>query len=108
NNNVRYLLKYPLRVGTQWLSVTGITSVEKYRIIEMNRRIRVPAGSFSRCLVVRAREQRAGQGAVEALFYFAPRVGLVKSVSTREYDGKRLVYNVMELVSYRFSRSSSP
>ncbi|MCB9639222.1 MAG: hypothetical protein H6728_07975 [Myxococcales bacterium] len=104
NNNVRYLLKYPLRVGTQWLSVTNITSVERYSIMEIDRKVKVPAGEYKNCLVVKAREQRAGQGAVEALFIFAPRIGLIKNVALRDDGSSRLVYNTMELVDFQVNR----
>ncbi len=104
NNNVRYMLKYPLRVGTQWLSVTNITSVERYTIIEIDRTEKVPAGEYKNCLVVKAREQRAGQGAIEALLIFAPRVGLIKNVAIRDDGGHRVVYNTMELVEFSMNR----
>jgi hypothetical protein len=104
NNNVRYLLKYPLRVGTQWLSVTNITSVERYSITEIDRQEKVPAGDYKNCLVVKAREQRAGQGAVEALFIFAPRVGLIKNVAIRDDGSSRRIYNTMELVDFQVNR----
>jgi hypothetical protein len=101
NDNIRYLLKYPLRVGTQWLSVANITSVERYAITQVDQRVRVPAGEFEKCLVVKAREERAGYGANEVVLYFAPKVGLIKNIATREMAGKRAVINTMELLDFR-------
>ena len=62
----RYLLKAPLTEGTEWMSVADLNTVERYRIIDVDRKVTVPAGVFAACVVVRMevrmKEKRGMQG----------------------------------------------
>lgn len=99
-NQRRYLLKYPLRRGQKWLSVTGVTTVERYQIIDVNRTTTVPAGTYSKCIVVRSRQKVGPQKVLEALQYYAPNIGPVKIVTILDAGGKRRHQWSLELVAY--------
>ncbi len=97
---LRYLLKYPLKRGNRWVSVVGITDVEKYTIVATDRTVRVPAGVYKSCIVVRSQKQVSNRDTLEAHFYFAPQVGFVKITMALESNGSRVPQWTYELVSF--------
>lgn len=97
---LRYLLKYPLKVGNRWLSVVGVTTIERYLITSVGRTVSVPAGTFKNCIVVRSRQKVDRQRSLEAMFYFAPKVGFIKITQTVEERGTRKPQFKLELTSY--------
>lgn len=99
-NKLRYLLKYPLRKGKKWLSVTGVTSVERYQIIDTNRTVTVPAGTYPGCIVVRSREKVGPGRFLEAMHYYAPQIGPVKITTVVQQNNRRLPQWKLELVAY--------
>lgn len=105
---LRYLLKYPLEVGNRWVSVVGVTQIERYQIIDLNRTVRVPAGTFRNCIVVRTRQKVGGKSVQEVHFTFAPDVGFVKIRMVVRHDGKRIPQWTQELLSYQPSKKSAP
>ena len=106
--NKRYLLKYPLRVGTRWLSVTSITRVERYQIISIRRLVTVPAGIYKNCIVVRSRERQSSGEILENNMYFARDVGIVKVATIFESHGKRIPQWTLELISFQQTQKASP
>lgn len=97
----RYLLKYPLEVGNRWMSVIGVTKVERYMIMSVSHTVRTPAGAYDNCIVVRSREDQGRLGILENRLYFAPQVGLIKIVTVKETRaGRRIPQWTLELISY--------
>lgn len=96
----RYLLKLPLTAGTRWLSITSLTSVERYVITADSATVTVPAGTFRECIQVRSRDRRGRHGTLEALFYYAPKVGLVKVVTSLDRRYQKVPQWRLELVKY--------
>jgi hypothetical protein len=99
-NKLRYLLKYPLQKGKRWLSVTGVTTVERYQIIDTNRTLTVPAGTYRKCIVVRSTQRLGPQGTLEAYHYYAPKIGPVKIATSLKSGRGRLPQWSLELVAY--------
>ncbi len=104
--NSRYLLKYPLRVGTRWLSVTDITRVERYEILSTRATVTVPAGVYKNCILVRSHERQSSGGILENNLYFAPKVGLVKIATIYKSRTQQLPQWTLELIA--FHRASVP
>lgn len=88
DGNRRYLLKAPLATGTRWMSVADVRTVEHYRILEVGRKVTVPAGNFDDCVVVRMEVRLNEKRAVQNDMTFAPGVGIVR-IATRLLDGSR-------------------
>jgi len=103
----RYLLKYPLQVGTKWLSVVNPTTIEKYRIMSVNSTVGVPAGEYKDCIFVRSQDRDA-TGVLENRMYFAPKVGLVKVATFRNANGRATLQWTVELVSFERGRGEAP
>ncbi|HAA57231.1 MAG TPA: hypothetical protein DCE42_20865 [Myxococcales bacterium] len=101
-SNRRYLLKYPLRVGTRWFSVVGTyaSQVERNVIVGVNSRISTPAGVYERCIVVRSQDSQGKRGVLEGMFHFAPGVGLAKVSTVLKTQGRRIPQWTLELVSF--------
>ena len=57
DGSVRYLLKSPLETGQKWMSVVDVHKVEHYQIEAVDKRVKVPAGTFQNCVVVRMEEK---------------------------------------------------
>ncbi len=74
----RYMLKMPLVEGTEWMSVADINTVERYRIADVHRKVRVPAGVFSECVVVHMEVRMTNARVVRNEVTFAPGVGIVE------------------------------
>lgn len=97
----RYLLRYPLSIGTRWMSVVNFR-VERYKIVSVTRSVSVPAGNYSNCIVVHASEDPTPSGYSHNRMFFAPRVGLIKIQTYRVLaTGKKVLQNTMELVSFK-------
>lgn len=88
DGNRRYLLKAPLTAGTRWMSVADVRTVEHYRILTVGRRVSLPAGNFTDCLVVRMQVRLDDKRAMQNDMTFAPGVGIVR-ITTRLLDGSR-------------------
>jgi len=84
----RYLLKLPLKRGNRWMSVADVRTVEHYEIVAENSRVRVPAGEFSDCVVVRMEVRLDQKRAMRNYMSFAPDVGIIE-ISTVLIDGER-------------------
>lgn len=111
----QYILKYPLEVGTHWrtpgrtvlltqrflsrkaLPITIGIDLD-YRVEKMDETVRVPAGQFSNCLklvgsgqttVNTADNQNILDVRVDIVAWYAPGVGLVKSVRSERAGEER-------------------
>jgi hypothetical protein len=87
----RYLLKNPLAVGTQWMSVADVKTVERYRIVAIDRKVSLPAGVFKNCVVVSWDVQMKPTEFLRNEMTFAPCVGIVEiKVSHLKGDKARI------------------
>lgn len=97
DGNKRYLLKLPLEPDTKWMSVADINTVEHYRILDVDRKVKVPAGVFSGCVVVRMEVRMTKTKAMRNDMTFAPGVGIVE-IRTWLLDGaKAIPQSVLQL-----------
>ncbi len=102
----RRILCAPLEPGHAWSSVLSLTSTEHYRIEATGVTVKVPAGTFEDCVVVRARN-RAGDDADTVLeIAYAPDVGPVRLETWVEVKGRRIPQVRAELLSHRTLRAS--
>jgi len=107
DGNKRYLLKLPLEVGTKWMSVADLNTVEHYRILDVNRKVKVPAGVFSGCVVVRMEVRMTDTRSMRNDMTFAPGVGIVE-VRTWLLDGsKALPQSVLQLKKFEQAGKNS-
>ena len=77
----RFLLQEPLAEGRTWMAVPSIGEVERFRIVAVDRRTTVEAGTFQDCVEVEATSEKTGPGGkpmtLRMVWTFAPHVGLV-------------------------------
>jgi len=126
----RYLLRFPLQAGNEWQSDTwsrvlikvGPPQKTEFRIVarvpvtvnieSMTDTIRVPAGVFRNCMRIRSTGSQfhdAGNYVgntvvgIDETNWYAPGVGLVKSVRKETTTAKALDYGeiILELETYR-------
>jgi hypothetical protein len=101
DGDVRYLLKAPLVVGTQWLSVADIKTVERYEIVAVGQEVRVPAGVFRDCVTVRMEVRISDTQAMENHMTFAPGVGIVQIRTDLRSGARILPQSMLQLKDYR-------
>lgn len=53
----RYLIKRPVIVGTQWMSVPEPGVIERFKVVALARRCASPHNTVSDCLVIEARQK---------------------------------------------------
>jgi len=89
NPPFRYVLKYPIRVGTTWDDFAVDRQAPNWRVhlkstIEsINQTVTVPAGTFARCLKVKS-VGSTGRISVQQSKWYAPGVGMIKFIDYRE------------------------
>jgi hypothetical protein len=104
----RYLLKLPLKRGNRWMSVADVRTVEHYEIVAERSRVRVPAGEFSDCVVVRMEVRLDQKRAMRNYLSFAPEVGIIE-ISTVLIDGERQIPQAhLQLKEYSLQPSPQP
>lgn len=97
----RYLLLEPLIKGQKWSAVLAPGAVERYEVVEAGRPCRVLAGTFGRCLVVRASVKLDKRHSLINEFTYAEGVGLVEQrVSEVQGQGAPTLRMRRELVSF--------
>lgn len=96
----RYLLRAPVKEGTQWTNVVSVSAVEKYRILHAGSPCQVPAGKFEGCVKVEGRARVDAKTTLINELTFAPRVGMVRVETFAETAGKRIPQTVLSLQSY--------
>jgi hypothetical protein len=103
-DRLRRLLCAPVEAGRSWVSVTGVSSTERYEIVATGERVRTPAGTFGGCVRVRA-HVRAGPEAENVLeLTYAPGVGPVRIETFAVVGGKATTQVSAELQSYSLQR----
>lgn len=103
-DRARRLLCAPIEAGRSWVSVTGVSSTERYEIVGAGEQVDTPAGRFSGCVRVRAL-QRAGPEAENVLeLTYAPGVGPVRIETFAVVGGKTSLQVRAELKSYVVKR----
>ena len=107
----KYVLKFPIEIGTRWNSNSktylilrryayfdyrATTNFElKYKIVSINESVIVPAGKFKNCVKISGigettfignNEIGAIKIIVKTTDWYAPKIGLIKSVRSEETD----------------------
>jgi hypothetical protein len=100
DGQVRYLLKAPLEEGAEWMSVADVRTVERYRIDAVGKKIKVPAGVFKDCVVVRMDVRMTDQRSMVSRMTFAPGVGIVEIHISLKKGSELLPQSVMQLKKY--------
>lgn len=100
DGQVRYLLKAPLEEGAEWMSVADVRTVEHYRIEAVGKKIKVPAGVFKDCVVVRMDVRMTDQRSMVSRMTFAPGVGIVEIHISLKKGSELLPQSVMQLKKY--------
>ncbi len=106
------IVAYPVVQGEEFIvnryEIAGETRELYRRVLEVNIKVTVPAGTF-RCIKYADRlEDQSGsilQDTVN-INYYAPNVGLVKSMRYREFKGKLYNWAVSELEGYYLEKNS--
>jgi len=93
--NRRCILKYPIKIGTKWLTKADCTDgneITLESLIEsINDTITVPSGNFSNCIKIKSKGfKKIDQGLLLVTNYewLAPNVGTVKSISNEQVTKK--------------------
>ncbi|MGA9525837.1 MAG: hypothetical protein WBV82_30540 [Myxococcaceae bacterium] len=96
----RYLLRGPIEVGTSWTNVVSVSSIERYRILEVGFTCTAAAGRFEGCVRVEGRNRVDANTTLINELTFAPGVGLVTIETAAEVKGQRIPQAKLELTSY--------
>ncbi|MFZ2087653.1 MAG: hypothetical protein WAU47_03680, partial [Desulfobaccales bacterium] len=95
----QYILKFPLNQGASWKQQAEGFILED-TIIDTKGSVQTPAGAFQDCLVLKRiyfHPKNPNTPLQEALFWFAPGVGNVKTIIKHTQENKEIV---QELVSF--------
>ncbi|MFZ2089505.1 MAG: hypothetical protein WAU47_13105 [Desulfobaccales bacterium] len=95
----QYILKFPLNQGASWKQQAEGFILED-TVIDTKGSVQTPAGAFQDCLVVKRlyfAPKNPNTPLQEALFWFAPGVGNVKTIIKHPQENKEIV---QELVSF--------
>lgn len=84
----RYLLREPVEVGTAWTNVVSVSSIERYRIVQVGHPCEAPAGRYQDCVTVESTNRADAARALVNELTFAPGVGIVR-VQVTLVDGKK-------------------
>lgn len=99
----RYLLRGPLKEGTEWMSIPSVSAVERYQITGIGKSITVPAGRFEGCISVRSTTRLTTRRNLVNEIDFAPKVGIIrirtfmvedKKVTTPQVDMRLAAYSL--------------
>lgn len=88
-----YVLREPLSVGAQWPGENG----GKTRVVDINARVTVPAGTFSGCVKTVEDVGAEGESRVESVF--CPDVGIAQLV-VHESHGSSTAVQRFQLLTY--------
>lgn len=92
----RFLVRYPLVVGTQWKTVVGPSAVEHAQITAVGAPCATAAGQFDDCLVVHSWIRQSDQMTLHIEWTWAKGVGLVKLETEADLAGKGRVPQVKQ------------
>lgn len=103
----RYLLKEPVEPGRGWTNVVSVSSIERYKILELGP-CEVPAGRFENCVGVEGRNRVDDQTTLVNLLTLAKGVGIVRIETTAEVGGQRIPQSQLLLTHFELRPMSSP
>ncbi len=83
----RYLLTFPLRQGSNWVSFLSPSEHETRTIAATDASVETPAGKFTGVAVVETTIKAAPDRILKSYHYFAPKTGIVK-IETFTEDGQ--------------------
>jgi hypothetical protein len=101
DGSVRYLLKAPLEAGQKWMSVVDVNKVEHYQIEAVDKQVKVPAGNFRDCVVVRMEEKMTSDRSIVIWTTFAPKTGIVEIKTAFHVGAKQVPQIHMRLKNYQ-------
>jgi hypothetical protein len=100
----RYLIEDPVRKDHSWFSVITIHATESFQISEVGHPCTVKAGTFGRCVTVRATSPLDADRSLVIESTYAEGVGLVAFHTEQQTRGKTPVIAVeAELLSYHLA-----
>jgi len=96
----RYLILLPLEAGHRWESRLASGAVEKYEIVSTDETVRVPAGTFSSALVVRATTRVDPSTELEREWTWVRGVGPVRIAAAAVRKDARIPQPGLELEAF--------
>jgi hypothetical protein len=99
----RYLIENPVEKGRSWFSVMSVESSEEFEIVDAGHPCTVQAGTFGRCVVVRATTKLDPSRSIAIESTYAEGVGLVMLHSEQSDKGQAMPVLDMELVAYKLT-----
>jgi hypothetical protein len=96
----RYLLRHPIEAGNQWTTVVSVSSMERYRILDVGSTCDAPAGAFRDCVRVEAQNRIDGERTLINEMTFAPGVGIVRLSLFLDEKGRRVPQGGLALKSF--------
>lgn len=100
DGKVRYLLKAPLEEGQKWMSVADVRTVEHFQIEAVGKKVKVPAGVYKDCVVVRMEVRISESNSMINRMTFAPGIGIVEIRASLKKGAEHLPQSVMQLKKY--------
>jgi hypothetical protein len=100
DGKVRYLLKAPLEEGQKWMSVADVRTVEHFQIESVGKKVKVPAGVYKDCVVVRMEVRISEEDSMINRMTFAPGIGIVEIRASFKKGAKHLPQSLMQLKKY--------
>jgi hypothetical protein len=100
DGKVRYLLKAPIEEGQKWMSVADVRTVEHYQIEAVGKKVKVPAGIYKDCVVVRMEVRISEENSMINRMTFAPGVGIVEIRASFKKGAEQLPQSLMQLKKY--------
>jgi len=100
DGKVRYLLKAPLEEGQKWMSVADLRTVEHYQIETVGKKVKVPAGVYRDCVVVRMEVRMNEKASMINRMTFAPGIGIVEIRASLKTGAEHLPQSLMQLTKY--------
>lgn len=91
----RILIRYPIKVGTSWLSKENSVDTAEYKVLSLSD-IKVQAGQFKNVFKVKKGVLGRSDGPKDIFIYYAPNIGMIKS----EIINEGRPQGVIELISY--------
>ncbi len=103
----RYLLKEPVEPGRSWTNVVSVSSIERYKILELGP-CEVPAGRFESCVGVEGRNRVDDQTTLVNQLTLARGVGIVRIETAAEVRGERIPQSQLLLTRFELRPMPSP
>jgi hypothetical protein len=107
DGSVRYLLKAPLQAGQKWMSVADVRTVERYEVVSVGENVKVPAGNYDDCVVVRMEVRMTEEQWMFNRMTFAPDVGIVEIKASLKQGTKVIPQSHMALKVFKPARSGT-